>query len=109
MGKSGFKGEQVAQHSFGDVRIVGIRWHGEDDIDMSFDLAFPDRKGVLTCFRATDFKIELDQTGYIGVIPAWDCEIKPIEKPGWIVTFDLSPIGSVTLKCNDLHLDVRNT
>ena len=108
MEKSSFNGAQVVKQILGDVRIVGIRWQGEDEKDISFDLAHVDWTGVLTCFWATDLKIELDQTGYIGVIPAWDCEITPIEKAGWIVTFDLSPFGSMALKCNDLQLDVHN-
>jgi hypothetical protein len=106
---SSFNGPQVAMQIPGDVGIIGIRWQGEGANDILFELSVADWRGKLTCFRVSDLKIALDQSEYGGVIPAFDCEITQIENAGWSVIFDLSPGGSVTLKCNDLQLDVHNS
>lgn len=108
MKESSFSGSQVTKQIPGDVGIVGIRWQSEGANDIVFELSVADWRGELTCFRVSDLKIALDQSEYGGVIPAFDCEITQIENSGWSVIFDLSPVGSVILKCNDLQLDVHN-
>ena len=102
-----FKGQQISNQIPGDVQIVGIRWLGVEAKDISFELSVARWRGTLTCFYATDLRIALDQSGYIGVIPSWHCDIQPM-KEGWGVTFDLSPAGLVALHCNDVQLDVAN-
>ena len=108
MKEGSFSGSQVAKQIPGDVGIIGIRWQVEGANDILFDLSVAEWRGELTCFWVSDLKIALDYDEYGGVIPAFDCEITPVENAGWSVVFDLSPVGSVTLKCNDLQLDVHN-
>jgi len=107
MKQGSFSGSQVARQIPGDVGIIGIRWQGDGANDIVFDLSVADWRGELTCFWVSDLKIELNYGEYSGVIPAFNCEITQIEKAGWSVMFDLSPVGSVSLKCNELQLGVH--
>jgi len=107
MKQGSYSGAQVANQIPGDVGIVGIRWLGEGENDIVLDLSVADWRGQLTYSWVSDLKIELDYGKYGGVIPAFDCEITQVEKAGWTVMFDLSPVGSVSLKCNELQLGVH--
>ena len=101
-----YRGEEVAQKMPGDVAIVAIRWQGEKASDISFELRVETWRGTLTCLDATNMRIELDQTGYTGVIPSWGFEVAR-ENGRWNVGFDISSVGSVTLECSDVQLEVQ--
>jgi heme-degrading monooxygenase HmoA len=101
-------GSAVEQALASDVELIGVRWLNEDeDVELLLRVPTPERPvpARLIATWVTDFRMSLDLTGYVGVLPAWDATIGELGPGRWKVDITLRP-GTIAFECNDLRLEV---
>lgn len=95
----------------GDVEVVGIGWLN-DDHDLELRLRLPVEAGHrlparLVATWATVLRVNLDLSGRLGVVPAWEVTINGLDRGGWSVAIDFGhPLGAISFECNDLQLEI---
>ena len=99
-------GTEVANESWGDVRLSNISWGNEGrDIVLTFHM-HQQRIGRLTGTWAHSLNIGLLSGNNEGGYPlTYEAKINEGEVNGWQVLFDFANRGLIEFKCNDLTLE----
>ena len=100
--------DKIERTISGDLEVVGFRWLNDDhDLELLLRAPGPKAQGVarLLATWASDIRMNLDLSGHIGLVPAWEVTINRLQT-GWGVAIDLRPWGAISFACNDLTLEV---